>query len=288
MTFQIMTDSCCDLPYTYLKEHNVAFVSMTITLEGTEYVDDLGETFDLNHFMQQVKDGAMPTTSQINVGTYLETFRPYVEAKQPLLYIAFSSGLSGSYSSALQAVELLKEEYEEVLVYAIDTKMASFGEGLLVRKMVELKAAGHSLEECLLWLADNKMKVQAWVTVDDLKHLERGGRISKTAAAVGSLINIKPIITVDSEGKLKPVGKVRGRKKALQQIVDDTVAHIEEPIQQTLIVAYAGDLAAGQTVKEKLAQAIQVKDIELYPLGPTIASHTGYGCIAIFSMGSKR
>ncbi|MBO0470370.1 DegV family protein [Enterococcus sp. DIV0242_7C1] len=288
MTFKIMTDSCCDLPYTYLEANDVDFISMTIQLNGKELVDDLGKTFDYDWFLQEIKTGGMPTTSQVNVGRYIEFFRPFVEKQVPILYLAFSSGLSGSYQSAKQAVEILKEEFEEAEIYVIDTKAASLGEGLLVSEVIDLKQAGHSLEEILLWLSENKMTVHSWVTVDDLKHLERGGRISKAAAAIGGLMNVKPIIVVDAQGKLQNIGKVRGRGKALKKLADETAQGMIDPINQRLFIAYAGDLESAEKVKALIEAQVQVKEIRLHPLGPTITSHTGNGCIAVFSRGKKR
>lgn len=202
--------------------------------------------------------------------------------------MAFSSGLSGSYSSALQAVELLKEEYEDPEIYVFDTKAASIGEGLLVLEAVRLKKEGKSIEETLEWLESNYLKVHSWVTVDDLKYLERGGRISKASATLGSLLSVKPIITVDKEGRLTNVDKVRGRNKSIQTIVNETVKTIVAPLDQIVYVAYAGDLESAEKAKRLLEEQIKMKDVKLYPLGPTIASHTGYGCIAIFSMGISR
>ncbi|MEA4828661.1 MAG: DegV family protein [Enterococcus thailandicus] len=286
--YQIVTDSCCDLPYQVLEEINVDFLSMKIQLNGEELIDDLGKTFDYEKYMNELKGEAMPTTSQINVGGYLEFFRSYVEKKIPVLYVAFSSSMSGSYSSAMQAVELLKEEYENPEIYVFDTKAASVGEGLLVLAAARLKEEGKPLEEVLEWLNNNYLKVRSWVTVDDLKHLERGGRISKTIATLGSILSVKPIITVDEAGRLTNVDKVRGRNKSIQKIVDETIQSIVAPLEQTIYIAYAGDLESAEKAKKQLEEKIQVKNIVLYPLGPTIASHTGYGCIAIFSMGTSR
>lgn len=286
--YQIVTDSCCDLPYQVLEEINVDFLSMKIQLNGEELIDDLGKTFDYEKYRNELKGEAMPTTSQINVGGYLEFFRSYVEKKIPVLYVAFSSSMSGSYSSAMQAVELLKEEYENPEIYVFDTKAASVGEGLLVLAAARLKEEGKPLEEVLEWLNNNYLKVRSWVTVDDLKHLERGGRISKTSATLGSILSVKPIITVDEAGRLTNVDKVRGRNKSIQKIVDETIQSIVAPLEQTIYIAYAGDLESAEKAKKQLEEKIQVKNIVLYPLGPTIASHTGYGCIAIFSMGTSR
>lgn len=286
--YQIITDSCCDLPYEVLEEHNIAFIPMFINLDGKEYVDDLGKTFNQENFLEKIKDGGQPSTTQINVGRYLEYFKEYADKKIPLLYVAFSSGLSGSYNSACQAIEMLKEEYDEVPIYVIDSKAASLGEGIFVLEADRLRKDGKTIEATVDWLEENKGKVHSWVTVNDLKHLERGGRISKTAAALGGLLNVKPIINVSPEGKLQNVDKVRGRNKALKTVVEETMKTIVAPLSQTVYIAYAGDKEAAEKVKVQLLETKNVKAVICYPLGPTIASHTGYGCVAVFSMGITR
>lgn len=286
--FDLLVDSCCDLPFDYLKENNVEFVSMIINLNYKEYVDDLGKTFDYNWFMDQLKLGEMPSTSQINIGAYSEVFKKYINSEIPLLYVAFSSELSGSQRNAYSALRLLEEENESVNVKIIDSKAASLGEGLLVKEMIKQRADGKTIDEAINWLENNINRVHSWVTVNDLNHLERGGRISKTSAAIGSLVKIKPIINVDKNGKLVNVGKTRGRNKSLEKIVSETKRTIENSEDQTLLVAYAGDLEAAEHVKELIEKNIPVKGIELLQMGPTIASHTGYGAIAIFSYGINK
>ena len=286
--FDLLVDSCCDLPFDYLKENNVELVSMIINLNYKEYVDDLGKTFDYNWFMDQLKLGEMPSTSQINIGAYSEVFKKYINSEIPLLYVAFSSELSGSQRNAYSALRLLEEENESVNVKIIDSKAASLGEGLLVKEMIKLREARKTIDEAIEWLENNIKRVHSWVTVNDLNHLERGGRISKTSAAIGSLVKIKPIINVDKSGKLVNVGKTRGRNKSLEKIVSETKRTIENSEEQTLLVAYAGDLEAAEHVKELIEKNIPVKGIELLPMGPTIASHTGYGAIAIFSYGINK
>lgn len=286
--FDLLVDSCCDLPFDYLKENNVELVSMIINLNYKEYVDDLGKTFDYNWFMDQLKLGEMPSTSQINIGAYSEMFKKYINSEKPLLYVAFSSELSGSQRNAYSALRLLEEENESVNVKIIDSKAASLGEGLLVKEMIKQRADGKTIDEAINWLENNINRVHSWVTVNDLNHLERGGRISKTSAAIGSLVKIKPIINVDKNGKLVNVGKTRGRNKSLEKIVSETKRTIENSEDQTLLVAYAGDLEAAEHVKELIEKNIPVKGIELLQMGPTIASHTGYGAIAIFSYGINK
>lgn len=286
--FDLLVDSCCDLPFDYLKENNVELVSMIINLNYKEYVDDLGKTFDYNWFMDQLKLGEMPSTSQINIGAYSEVFKKYINSEIPLLYVAFSSELSGSQRNAYSALRLLEEENESVNIKIIDSKAASLGEGLLVKEMIKQRADGKTIDEAINWLENNINRVHSWVAVNDLNHLERGGRISKTSAAIGSLVKIKPIINVDKNGKLVNVGKTRGRNKSLEKIVSETKRTIENSEEQTLLVAYAGDLEAAEHVKELIEKNIPIKGIELLPMGPTIASHTGYGAIAIFSYGINK
>lgn len=286
--FDLLVDSCCDLPFDYLKKNDVEFVSMVINLNYKEYVDDLGKTFNYNWFMDQLQLGEMPSTSQINIGTYSEVFKKYVNSDTPLLYIAFSSELSGSQRNAHAALRLLTEENEFVNVKIIDSKAASLGEGLLVKEVIKQRADGKTIDEAIEWLEDNINRVHSWVTVNDLNHLERGGRISKASATIGSLVKIKPIIHVDENGKLVNVGKTRGRNKSLEKIVLETKRTIENSEEQTLLVAYAGDLEAAKHVEKLIEKNILVKGIELLPMGPTIASHTGYGAIAIFSYGINK
>ena len=152
----------------------------------------------------------------------------------------------------------------------------------------EQRNAGKDLADVVTWLEENINKVHSWVTVNDLNHLERGGRISKTSAAIGSLVKIKPIIHVDKNGKLVNIGKTRGRNKSLEKIVAETKRTIVSSEEQTLLVAYAGDLEAAEHVKQLIMESITVRNVELLPMGPTIASHTGYGAIAIFSFGIER
>ncbi|MFV0558915.1 MAG: DegV family protein [Enterococcus sp.] len=286
--YKIVTDSCCDLPYTLLQENDVDFISMVVNWDGKDYLDDLGQTFDLTHFYASLQNGALPTTSQVNVGRYMEFFRPYVAQQVPLLYLCFSAGLSGSYQSALQAVALLKEEYPEAVIEVFDTKAASLGEGLMVLDTIKLKQAGKSLTETVAWLQENALSYQHWVTVDDLAHLQRGGRLSKTAAAIGGLLQVKPFLYIDTNGKLAVIGKVRGRKKALLQLATKVVESTANPSEQLILITTSGDVESAEQLKQLILEQITPKEIRIYPMGPTIASHTGIGCLAAITKGPQR
>lgn len=286
--FDLLVDSCSDLPYSRLTDEGIHRISMVINLNEKEYVDDFGQTFDNQWFLEEVKQGAMPSTSQINIGEYTAVFETYITSDVPLLYMCFSSALSGSYQNAMTALKLLEEEHGKLPITIVDTLAASLGEGLLVHHVITQRRDNKSLEEVLVWLNENIGKLHSWVTVTDLNHLERGGRISKTTAAIGSLIKVKPIIRMSADGRLENIGKVRGRNKSLEKVVELTTESIRDSEEQTIYIVSAGDTEAAEKVKALLLERLKVKDVEILPMGPTVASHTGYGAIAVFSFGVER
>lgn len=288
MTYKIMADACCDLPLEFVEKNDIHIINMIINMNGKEYLDDLGKTFDRKAFFQAIKDGAIATTSQINIGTYLEIFKYYIKKEEPVLYLAFSSGLSGSYNNAMAALNILKETYESVDITIIDTLAICLGDGLLVYEAVQLKKAGNSLMEVAKWVEEYKMKLHSWVTVEDIKHLERGGRISAVSATLGTLLNVKPIIVMNHTGSLVPYTKVRGRKKSLRYLVQKTTENLIEPEKQTLFIGHVGVADEAMWIKNFILEKTTVKDIQIFPYGPTIAAHTGFGSIAIFSFGEIR
>ena len=233
-----------------------------------------------------MESGSQPTTSQINVGQFEAIFRHYAEIGMPVLYIAFASLLSGTYQSAVMARDIVLEDFPEAVIQMIDTKAASMGEGLLVMKAVEAKAAGQSLEQVVTLIESLLPKVRTYFLVDDLNHLMRGGRISKTAALMGNLVNIKPIIAVKADGRLDSVAKVRGKKKAHAEVVRMTLEGISDP---RVVIAYAGSNSqdVAQVLKEQLLLSDQVNEVLILPLGPVIATHTGPGTLGLFSIAHE-
>ncbi|MFL2116749.1 DegV family protein [Marinilactibacillus psychrotolerans] len=288
MEYQIITDSCCDLPLDIMKEYNIEVFNFVISIENEELIDDMGLTFNKDQFFKRLKDGAIASTSQVNVHTYIEKFKQYIEKDKPVIYLAFSSELSGSYNNAVQAINILKEEYGTVEISIVDTKAASLGQGLLVYEAAKRKREGMSLSDVVEWIEEVKNSVHSWVTVDDIKHLQRGGRISATAATVGSILSIKPIIVMTSEGKLVPFSKVRGRKKSLHFLVDKTLEGIIEPESQTIFIGHVGVLEDAEYVKELLESRQKFKQVVITSYGPTVASHTGFGSLAVFSFGKEK
>ena len=284
----IMTDSCCDLPYEFTMDNNIVVIPLRLTLRGETIEDDLGKTLKYSDFYKAVREGEMPKTAQANVYEFEQLFEKYIKDGDKVIYIAFSSALSGTYNSACVARENLLEKYPEADISVIDSKSASMGLGLLVYYANEMLKSGKNKEEIIKWIEENKLKVIHWFTVEDLNHLFRGGRVSKTTAMVGSLLSIKPVMHVDNEGRLMPVEKARGRKKSLSSLVNKVAEGIVNPEEQVVFISHGDCIDDVEYVKEKLLQKIKVKDIIVNYVGPVIGSHSGPGTVALFYLGKER
>lgn len=278
MTFKILTDSTADLPESWTQEHDVQVLGLTIQLDGQTHETVGPDKLTSEQLLAKMESGSKPTTSQINVGQFEDVFRQYAQEGSAVLYVAFASALSGTYQSAVMAREMVLEDYPKAIITILDTKAASMGEGLLVMKAVEARAAGQSLEQTADLLQSLVPRVKTYFLVDDLNHLMRGGRISKAAALMGSLVNIKPIIAVTADGSLDSVTKVRGKKKAQAEVVRMTLDTISDP---RVVVAYAGEKEVAETVKEQLLASGQVTEVLILPLGPVISTHTGPGTLGL-------
>lgn len=284
----IITDSCSDLPISFIQENNVPVVSLTYHFKGKEYVDDFGRTIDYREFYNAVREGEISTTSQINVFTYAEEFRKYVREGKAVIYIGFSSALSGSLNSANMAKDMVLKEFENADITVIDSKCASTGEGLLVYYAYNMLKEGHTKNEIVDWLETNKLKVNHWFTVNDLNHLRRGGRVSGAAAYIGTILDIKPILNVDDEGRLIPVTKVKGRKKSLRMLADKLNEMIVNPEEQVIFISHGDCVDEAEHLKKLILENCRVKDIIVTYIGPVVGSHAGPGTVALFFIGNKR
>lgn len=286
--YVIMTDTTADLPESYIKEHQLEILSLNYMLEGVVY--DRKNPLDVEEFYARMRSGSMPTTSQVNPEQAGEAFASCMEAGNDVLYIAFSSGLSGTYNSACIAASELEEEgrYPDRRVVVIDSLSASLGEGLLVHKAVKLKEEGKTLDEVADWVEKNKRNLCHNFTVDDLFHLHRGGRVSKATAILGTMINIKPVLHVDDEGHLVAVDKVRGRKKSLTMLVDRMEKQAEGFENPEVFISH-GDCPEDALFVERLVrERFGTEDFIINHVGPTIGAHSGPGTVALFFMGNPR
>ncbi|MED9902887.1 MAG: DegV family protein [Lachnospiraceae bacterium] len=289
--FKIVTDSTADLPKEYLDEHGVGCMNMCYVMGGETYGGDTKKDLDWKEFYALMRAGQMSTTSQINPEESKQHFEKYIaEGEKNILYLAFSSGLSGTFNSARISAEQVMEEHPESKIIVIDSLCASMGEGLFVYKAVEMKEAGKSMEETAEWLTEHVQNFIHVFTVDDLNHLYRGGRVNRATAIIGTLAGIKPILHVDEEGHLIPIDKVRGRKKSLLKLVD----HMEEKMGSYLesndivFISHGDALEDAQFVAEEVKRRFGIENFMIGPIGPTIGTHSGPGTIALFFMGEGR
>lgn len=284
----LMTDSDSDLPFALKVQYDIPVVYMPYTLDGKEYFDDLGQTLDHKSFFDKMRQGAHPTTSALNETIYEEYFEPILSKGQDLLFLAFSSQLSGTINAIRAARETLLERYPERRFILVDTLSISGPQTLLVLKAHEMYREGASMETVAEWVESNKLRAQAFFTVDDLKYLQRGGRISPAAAAIGSLLDLKPILTETREGKLAAAAKVRGRKKALGYMVDKAVESIRDPHESIILVLHADAIADADKVSGMLSEKLPESVIRIENVGPVIGTHAGPGTVAICFIGNER
>jgi DegV family protein with EDD domain len=227
-------------------------------------------------------------TTLVNPTDFYHFFTELLKQGKDILYIAFSSALSGTYQSATIAIDMLKGEYPNQKIIAVDTLSASFGEGYLVYRAAFLRKEGKTIEEIASWIEENKLKLNHIFTVEDLGTLKRGGRLSSTAAIIGSLLRIKPILHVNNEGKLVALSKAVGRKKSLNDMIEVIKNQIVDPTTQTIFIGHGDALEDAQFVGNTLKKELKVKDVVYSFIGPVIGSHSGPGTIAVFFMGDKR
>lgn len=289
--FKITTDSTADLPVEYLKENNVGCIPLSYILDGVTYGWD--KELDWKEFYRLMREeGKMPTTSQINPAEAKAYFENCIKTDKEILHIAFSSGLSGTCNNIRLGAEEVMEEHPDVKITVIDSLSASMGEGLFVHKAVRLRNAGKSMEETAQWLEGHKLNLVHVFTVEDLFHLYRGGRVSKTAAVIGTLASIKPKLHVDNEGHLIVIGKIRGRKKSLTELADYMGEKMGKWVQENrddyVFISHSDALEDAERVRDMVRDRFGVEHFLINNIGPTIGAHTGSGTVALFFMGISR
>lgn len=289
--FKITTDSTADLPVEYLEEHNVGCMPISYIMDGVTYGRD--KELEWKEFYRLMREeGKMPTTSQINPADAKAYFEEYIKTDKEILHIAFSSGLSGTYNNMCMAADEIMEEHPDVKIIVIDSLCASMGEGLFVHKAVQLRDEGKTMEVTAQWLREHALNVVHVFTVEDLHHLHRGGRVSKTAAVLGTLASIKPKLHVDNEGHLILIGKVRGRRKSLDALVDymgeKMGSWTQENMEDYIFISHSDALEDAEYVRDRVKEKYGIEHCLINHIGPTIGAHTGCGTIAFFFMGESR
>lgn len=292
MDYAILTDSSCNLPETMIDDLELQIFPLTFTVDGEQFQSYLkGETTDLGQFYRMMREGKVITTSLPNLADAEKTLRENLDAGKDVLYLGFSSGLSGTYGAIDLLMRDLAAEYPERTLLSVDTLAASGGEGLLVWHAVQRARAGEPIERVRAWVEDNKLKLAHWFTVDDLMFLYRGGRVSRTSAWAGTLLNIKPVMHVDDEGHLIPLEKVRGRKKSLKALVEHMAQTADAPVSDQMVFITHGDCAAdaeylASMVRERFG--VPASRIMINYVDPVIGAHSGPGTMALFFLASER
>lgn len=287
--YVVTTDTSADLPEQYYREHQMTVMPLSCILDGETYARGAKE-LSTAEFYAKMREGKMPTTSQVNPEQAKQIFEPLIKEGKDILHIAFSSGLSGTCGSARIAAEDLMEEYPERKIIVIDSLCASLGQGLLVHKTLEKQKEGLTLEELAAWCEEMKMHIIHSFTVDDLFHLYRGGRVSKAAAVIGTMIQLKPVLHVNNEGKLIPLSKVRSRKKSLQALVAamETRQGSFADKNDIVFISHGDCEEDAEYVKMLVEEKFGIHKFIISPVGNVIGAHSGPGTLALFFLGDNR
>lgn len=286
--FVVVTDSCCDMPIEYMEKNDIPFISLTCSYDGEEYKDDLGKTLTYKKFYQDLKNGSMPKTSQPNAEAYCDLFEKYLEKQLDILYVCVSSVFSGAINSANIAKTMVLDKFPEGRIEIVDALTASLGQGLMVLEAIKKNEAGETIESVVKYLEEYKEKLNTYIIVDDLRHVKRGGRISSTAAMLGIVLHIKPIMTVGHDGHLMPILKIKGRKNAVSKLAEILVERIEKPEEQIIAIGHCDCEEEAIKLKNEILALVKVKDVIINYIGPVVGTHGGPGAMDLFFYGKER
>lgn len=290
MSYRIVTDTSCNLPEDLIEAFDLEIMPLTFMIDGQQYHSyNKEKPTDLKMFYDMMRDGKVITTSLPNLADSKAAFESLLSQGEDVLYLGFSSGLSGTYEAMETLSAELKEHYPERTFVCIDTLAASLGQGLLIYYAARMKEQGASLEEVATWVRDNRLHLCHWFTVDDLMYLYRGGRVSRTSAFAANLLSIKPVLHVDNEGHLIPMEKSRGRKKSIQALVDHMAQTANAPVSEQVVAISHGDCAADvDYLKKLITERFGVQNYIVNYVDPVIGAHSGPGTLALFFLGSER
>lgn len=291
--YKIYGDSCCDLPYSYAEERNIKLLNLSYAVDGKEYIDDGKNEENIHSLYAKMRDGKLTSTSQPSQDVLYDIFKNTAENNEELIFMTLSSGISATYDSACLMLNKCREEYPDVKIAVIDSLCASGGYGLLMQRIADNRDNGMPFDEAVEWIEKYKHNVIHWFTVDDLVYLKRGGRVSAAKAAIGGVLNLKPVMHVDATGHLVAVNVARGRKNSIKELVKNTIADIEsyskeKDYEQRVYINHAEAYEDAVMCKNLLSECKKIKNITINYIGPTIGCHSGPGTLAIFSFGDSR
>ena len=290
--YVITCSSTADLPFSYVLKRQLPFLSFRYSISDQEYLDDLWQSVSAKAFYQRMDGGAMPVTTQVNVAQYIEFFEPFLQQDLDVLHVEFSSGLSGSYQSALMARDELTRRYPDRQLRVLDSLSASSGYGLLVDAACDLRDSGADLQTVHDWLLSHRLTAQHWFFSTDLTHYKRGGRISASAAVIGTLLNICPLMYVNTQGKLIPHSKLRGRRNAIRAMLDrmETTAVHGLAYADKCFISHSDCLEDARQLADAVSERFpKIRGgVQIFDIGAVIGSHTGRGTVALFFFGDKR
>ncbi len=285
--FIVSTDSGCDLSADECKRHGIEILMMSYTVEDKAYPDQM-QVEALDKFYADMVAGAVPKTGSISIGEFSEYFERLCEQGLPVVHISLGSGISGTYSNAVQARELLLEKKSDAQLMIIDSTLASTGYGLMALEAAEMRDKGFSAEECVAVLDNEKHNIAPYYTTGDLKYLYRGGRVSRGGMIVAHALGIQPVLDLDYEGKLRVCGKVRGQRQTWDKIRAIVKERVIAPEEQTLYIAHSNVPDMAKEFAEHILAEVPFKDVYYSYIGTIIGSHTGPGLVAAFFKGTPR
>ena len=288
-TFQIVTDSSCDLPQNLIDDYGLVVLPLSVTVDGKSYRNYAdGREISFETLYAKLRAGIVATTSAVSPGVFSEAMEAILQSGRDVLYIGFSTGLSTTYQSGCIAAEELRGKYPDRKILTVDSLCASLGQGLLIHHAVLHQRADETIEQVRDFLEETKLHLCHWFTVDDLMFLKRGGRIPATTALLGTLLKIKPVMHMDNEGKLAPVGKVRGRKASLDAMAEKMAETAIRPEEQAVFISHGDCREDAEYLAGVIRQKFGIRDIVINFVGPVIGAHSGPGTVALFFLGTQR
>lgn len=286
--YVLFSDSTADLTAECCKKYDISIIPMCVSINGKLYKYNFDEKeISCEQFYNQLKDNVPCSTSQINYNDFIESFEPVLKQGKDILYICFTAGLSSTFNTCNIAINDLKQKYPERKIIVIDSLSASIGEGLLVLNAAIRKQNGTDIGTLAKWVEESRTKVCHWFVVEDLDQLKKGGRISAAAATFGKALGIRPLISVDMQGKLIPIKKIRGQQKIYNELISKLVSDGTNIDEQTVIIGHANSPDNAEQLKKMLKDKKLVKDIIISNIGPVIGTHVGSGMLALTFMGER-